>query len=163
MKGTPRLWVVTEKAGRLLWRQISEVCGGRTRTVLILQLRFRKVPTEMDELVTSELAGPCSADSPCGVAQSPSSACVRGCSELKAPCLPQGQPRLRAAFLVSPHLPVLDTTGLVLCTFFCRGRVLSVFRDPRKRLSLLSFHESLVRCTVTFKCVCRKVAELGWV
>lgn len=114
MKGTPRLWVVTEKAGRLLWRQISEVCGGRTRTVLILRLRFRKVPTEMDELVTSELAGPCSADSPCGAAQSPSSACVGGCSELKAPCLPQGQPRLRAAFLSPPICPC--STLLALCS-----------------------------------------------
>lgn len=49
VKGTPRLWVVTEKAGRQLWCQTSEVCGGRTRTVLIVQLRLRKVPTEMDE------------------------------------------------------------------------------------------------------------------
>lgn len=33
-KGKPRLWVVMEKAGRLLRCQVSKVCGGRCRTGL---------------------------------------------------------------------------------------------------------------------------------
>lgn len=34
VKGRPRLWVVTEKAGRLIRCQMFKVCGGRGRTVL---------------------------------------------------------------------------------------------------------------------------------
>lgn len=163
VKGMPRLWVVTEKAGRLLWCPIFEVCGGRTRTVLILQLRLRKVPRELRVLPVSSQARVVQtlpAERPCRL---PLHACMRERSELKAPCLPQVQPCLKIAFLVSPHLSVPDAVGLVLCTFFCRVGVLSVFGDPQKRLSLLSLHEYLVRCTVTFKCVCCKVAEFGWV
>ena len=55
-KGTPSLWVVTEKAGRLLWCHIFKVCGGRNGAILILGMRLRNAA------VTCELLDPDDAD-----------------------------------------------------------------------------------------------------